>query len=107
MKAIHYLFVTFITLAVVFYLVLSGYNFYINRVITYDSYNLIQFSDGVRYDEETKTIYTNGKIARWSVKRAYNAFINSGDKEFWIDNNREGKKDYKCVLVKNIVYDKK
>ena len=71
--------------------------------MTYDSIKLERFSDGVKYDAETHTIYTSGKVAKWAVKRAENAFLQSGDKEFWMDNNKQGKY-YKCVLVENIVY---
>ena len=104
MKAIHYLFATLIILLLAFYAVLFGYNYYVNRVIDYSSSRLVQFSDGVKYDETTKTIYTSGKIAKWQVKLAQKAFYESGDKEFWMDNN--SKHNYKCVLVKNIVYGK-
>jgi hypothetical protein len=76
-------------------------------VVTYDSNNLTQFSDGVRYDTETNTIYTRGKIARWSVQKAERAFRKSHDKEFWLDNGLiETSKNYRCVKVKRIVYEK-
>jgi uncharacterized protein YxeA len=78
-----------------------------NQVITYDSNHLTHFSDCVKYDRNTKTIYTKGKVARWAVQRAEKAFLRSGDKEFWMDNGLpETSKNYKCVEVKHIVYGK-
>jgi hypothetical protein len=78
-----------------------------SQAVTYDSNNLIQFSDGIRYDTKTNTIYTHGKIARWSVQKAERAFRRSHDKEFWMDNGLiETSKNYKCVKVKRIVYEK-
>lgn len=75
--------------------------------IDYNSARLERFSDGVKYDSETKTIYTSGKLARWSVQRAERAYKESGDKEFWMDNNLpENSKNYKCVKVEKIVYGK-
>jgi hypothetical protein len=78
-----------------------------NQITTYDSPHLERIADGIRYDTKTNTIYTHGKIARWSVQRAERAFRRSHDKEFWMDNGlRETSKNYKCVKVKRIVYEK-
>jgi uncharacterized protein YxeA len=78
-----------------------------SQITTYDSPYLIQFADGVKYDEETKTVYTKGKLAKWSVKRAAKAFNESGDKDFWMDNNLPTtSRHYKCVEVKHIIYGK-
>jgi uncharacterized protein YxeA len=73
----------------------------------YNSAGLERFSDGVKYDAETKTIYTSGKVAKWAVQRAERAYRESGDNEFWMDNNLpETSKNYKCVKVEKIVYGK-
>lgn len=75
--------------------------------IGYNSPQLVRFADGVKYDTETNTIYTSGKVAKWSVQRAERAYKESGDKEFWMDNNLpETSKNYKCVKVNKIVYGK-
>jgi uncharacterized protein YxeA len=75
--------------------------------IDYNSARLERFSDGVKYDTETNTIYTSGKLARWTVQRAERAYKESGDREFWMDNNLpETSKNYKCVKVDKIVYGK-
>ena len=81
------------------------YNVYSN-VMDYTNINLIRFSDGVMYNKDTNTIYTKGQNARWYVKRAETAFLESGDDEFYMDNGLPtDNKNYKCVLVKRIVYD--
>jgi uncharacterized protein YxeA len=72
--------------------------------IDYNSARLERFADGIKYDRETKTIYTKGKLARWSVQRAERAYKESGDREFWLDNNLTS--NYKCVKVEKIVYGK-
>jgi uncharacterized protein YxeA len=73
----------------------------------YNSSGLEYFSDGVKYDAKTNTIYTKGKMAKWAVQRAERAYKASGDKDFWIDNNLpETSKNYKCVKVEKIVYGK-
>ena len=75
--------------------------------VDYNSARLERFTDGIKYDSETNTIYTSGKLARWSVQRAERAYKASGDKEFWMDNNLpETSKNYKCVKVDKIVYGK-
>ena len=75
--------------------------------IDYNSARLERFADGIKYDNETNTIYTSGKVARWTVQRAERAYKESGDKEFWMDNNLpETSKNYKCVKVDKIVYGK-
>ncbi len=75
--------------------------------IDYNSAKLERFADGIKYDSETNTIYTSGKVAKWSVQRAERAYKESGDKEFWMDNNLpETSKNYKCVKVDKIVYGK-
>jgi uncharacterized protein YxeA len=75
--------------------------------IDYNSAKLERFADGIKYDSETNTIYTSGKVAKWSVQRAERAYKASGDKEFWMDNNLpENSKNYKCVKVDKIVYGK-
>jgi uncharacterized protein YxeA len=75
--------------------------------IDYNSAKLERFADGIKYDSETNTIYTSGKVARWTVQRAERAYRESGDREFWMDNNLpETSKNYKCVKVDKIVYGK-
>ncbi len=75
--------------------------------VNYNSPQLVRFADGVKYDTETNTIYTSGKVAKWSVQRAERAYKESGDKEFWMDNNLpETSRNYKCVKVDKIVYGK-
>ena len=75
--------------------------------VDYNSVKLERFADGIKYDSETNTIYTSGKVAKWSVQRAERAYKESGDKEFWMDNNLpETSKNYKCVKVEKIVYGK-
>jgi len=81
-----------------------AYNLYINRQIDYYSYNLIQFSDGIRYDEKTNTVYTSGKIGRWIMRIMEQKAQKAGTKEYYLEKGEKGDKFYKCILVKKVVY---
>ena len=35
--------------------------------VDYNSAKLERFADGIKYDSETNTIYTSGKVAKWAV----------------------------------------
>jgi uncharacterized protein YxeA len=86
---------------------LASYTATSTAEVDYNSAKLERFADGIKYDSETNTIYTSGKVAKWSVQRAERAYKASGDKEFWMDNNLpENSKNYKCVKVDKIVYGK-
>ena len=97
----------FIIILAVALVAIASYTATSTAEIDYNSARLERFSDGVKYDAETNTIYTSGKVAKWSVQRAERAYKESGDKEFWMDNNLpETSKNYKCVKVDKIVYGK-
>ncbi len=82
----------------------GAYNLYINRQIDYYSNNLIQFSDGIRYDEETNTVYTSGKLGRWKMQMMERKAKKEGVKEYYLEKGVKGNKVYKCILVKKVVY---
>jgi len=97
----------FIIILAVALVAIASYTATSTAEIDYNSARLERFSDGVKYDAETNTIYTSGKLARWTVQRAERAYKESGDREFWMDNNLpETSKNYKCVKVERIVYGK-
>ena len=76
----------------------GAYNLYINRQIDYYSYNLIQFSDGIRYDEETNTVYTSGNLGKWTMRIMEKKAQAANVKEYFLE------KGQKRILVKKVVY---
>lgn len=82
----------------------GAYNLYANRQIDYYSQNLVQFSDGIRYDEETNTVYTSGKLGRWKMQIMEKKAREAGVKEYYLEKGVKGNKVYKCILVKKVVY---
>jgi hypothetical protein len=92
-----------ITLAIIASLA-AAYNLYINRQIDYYSHNLTQFSDGIRYDEETNTVYTSGKLGKFIMQIMEKKAREAGENEFYMEKGEKGNKFYKCILVKKVVY---
>jgi hypothetical protein len=76
----------------------GAYNLYINRQIDYYSYNLIQFSDGIRYDEKTNIVYVSGNLGKWTMRIMEKKAQAANVKEYYLEKGK------KCILVKKVVY---